>query len=251
MKKLLITCLLVLLVCCNCLPYAHAIGESSGWARIVKDYVYLYAEEESNKQMFMLEKSYYVRILDEGDKMLRVAVMDNETNFPQITGYVKRTDVELCSVAPLAPYYPTVRLSVTADSAALRLSPSTSASLVITATNTQKVSYYGKVENGRDWYYVCFGDKLGEKYSYSFGYVDVNCVSKPDIPLHPTPLVKEETPPTSTTPSETFDPAPSQTTSPTSEILLIVFVVLLAVGLTLALFLPGNIKKRNVFEQDI
>ena len=245
MKKLLILCLLVILVCANSIPVAYALGEGSGWARVVKDYVYLYAEEESNKQMFMLEKSYYVQILDSSERMLHVSVMQNETNFPQITGYVKRTDVELCAIAPLTPYYPTVRLTVTADSAVLRLSPSTNASFVITATNTQKVSYYGRVENERDWYYVCFGDK--------FGYVDVNSVSAPNIELHPTPLPSKEEKPTVTTPSDTTpDPTPSTgKTPPTTEILLIVFIVLVAVGLTLALFLPGNIKKRNVFEQDI
>lgn len=244
MKKLVTLTLLVMLVCCNCLP-AYALGESSGWARIVKDGVYLYAEQESSKQMFILEKSYYVEILDVGDKMLHVSVMQNEANFPQITGYVKRTDVELCSVAPLTPYYPTVRLSVTADSAALRLSPSTSAGIVITATNTQKVSYYGKLTNDKNWYYVCFGDK--------FGYVDVSAVANPNVPLHPTPLPTEDAPPASTTPSNptTDDPTPPQKNAPTSEILLIVFVVLLAVGLTLALFLPGNVKRKNVFEQDI
>lgn len=244
MKKLLVTCLLVLLVCGNCLP-ALALGESSDWARIVKDNVYLYAEAESSKQMFVLEKSYYVQILDEEGNMLHVSVMQNETNFPQITGYVKRTDVELCTVDPAAPYYPTVRLTVTADSAALKLSASTAATSVITATNTQKVSYYGKLQNDKTWYYVCFGDK--------FGYVDASCVSEPKIQLHPTPL-KDSTPPASTTPSDpTQDPEPTQPEkpAPTSEILLIVFVVLLAVGLTLALFLPGNFKRRNVFEQDI
>ena len=243
MKKLFVLCLTVLLLYASCMPTAYAIGESSGWARIVKDNVYLYAEEESNKQMFMLEKSYYVQILDSGEKMFHVSVMQNETNFPQITGYVKRTDVELCSVAPLTPYYPTIRLTVTADSASLRLSPSTAASIVITATNTQKVSYYGRVENDRSWYYVCFGDK--------FGYVDVNSLSKLEVPLHPTPLVKDEKPAVTTPSDTTPDSTPSEKSTPTSEILLIVFVVLLAVGLTLALFLPGNIKKRNVFEQDI
>ena len=243
MKKLLVFVLLVLLCLCNYLP-AYALGESYDWARIVKDNVYLYAEEESSKQMFILEKSYYVQILDTGEKMLHVSVMQNETNFPQITGYVKRSDVELCAVAPLTPYYPTARLTVTADSAALRLSPSASAGIVITATNTQKVSYYGRVVNDKNWYYVCFGDK--------FGYVEVSTVTNPNIQPHPTPL-KDDAPPASTTPSEptVSDPPSEPKTAPTSEILLIVFVVLLAAGLTLALFLPGNVKKRNVFEQDI
>ena len=39
--------------------------------------------------------------------------------------------------------------------------------------------------------------------------------------------------------------------APASEILLTVFVVVLAAGLTLALFLPGNTRKKKVFEQDI
>ena len=225
-------------------PIALALGENSGWARVVKDYVFLYAEEDGNKQILILEKSYYVEILDVGEKMLYVAVMGNEQNFPQITGYVRRADVDLCSVAPLTPYYPTVRLTVTADSATLRLSPSNSANIVITATNTQKVSYYGRIENGKEWYYVCFGDK--------FGYVDVNSVSQPNIELHPTPLPVKDTPVVSTPTDQTPDPTPSiDPTAPTTEILLIVFVVLLAVGLTLALFLPGNVRRRNVFEQDI
>ena len=245
MKKLLVLCLLVLLVASNCVP-AYALGEGSEWARIVKDYVYLYADEDLNKQMFILEKSYYVQILDTGEKTLHVAVMQNETNFPQITGYVKRADVDLCTAAPVTPYYPTIRLVVTADSATLRLSPSTSASIVIAATNTQKVSYYGKVESDRDWYYVCFNDK--------FGYVDVASLSAPNVELHPTPLPTKQEAPTVSSPSDTTttDTTPtSERSTPTSEILLIVFVVLLAVGLTLALFLPGNIKRQNVFEQDI
>ncbi|MCH5160059.1 MAG: SH3 domain-containing protein [Clostridiales bacterium] len=245
MKKLFVFCFLLLLICGNFIPCAYALGENSGWARIVKDYVYIYAEQDCSKQMFTLEKSYYVEILDSDEKILHVSVMQNESNFPQITGYVKRTDVDLCYTVPLTPYYPTERLTVTSDSATLRLSPSTNAAIVITATNTQKVSYYGRVDNDRAWYYVCFGDK--------FGYVDVNSVSAPNIQLHPTPLPTKQPTPAVTNPSDTTpELTPStDTPSPTSEILLIVFVVLLAIGLTLALFLPGNIKKRNVFEQDI
>ena len=242
MKKLVVACLLIMLSLGNCI-HVYALGEDSGWARIVKDNVYLYAEEDSSKQLFMLEKSYYVRVLDKNDKMVYVSVMENETNFPRIKGYVKRTDVEFCSEAPLTPYYPTVRLTVTANSVHLKFSASTSAKDVVTALNTQKVSYYGKINNDRNWYYVCFD---GE-----FGYIDVNSVTAPDVPLHPTPLVKPDSTPTTTTPTDDYTPATSDKSTPTSEILLIVFIVLLAVGLTLALFLPGNIKRKNIFEQDI
>ena len=243
MRKIVLLLLLSLLACSSFLPMACALGEASSWARIVKDYVYLYAEQDCNKQIFILEKSYYVEILDIDETTVHVSVMNNEPNFPQITGYVKRTDVEMCSTDPVTPYYPTVRLTVTSDSATLRLSPSVNASIVITATNTQKVSYYGRITKDRDWFYVCFGDK--------FGYVDSTSVSAPNIQLHPTPLPPKQDLPATTIPSDdTPTPAPNNS-SPTSEILLIVFIVLLAVGLTLALFLPGNFKRRTVFDQDI
>lgn len=225
-----------------------AQAETIGWARIVDDDVYLYSTADSDKKTFVLEKSYYVEILDEVDNMYFVAVMQNDTDFPRITGYVYKSQVTLCSVIPIAPYYPTVRITVTGSSATLRLSPLPSASPVLTATNTQQLSYYGEIVSyGTTWYYVYYGG--------SFGYVEATSVSQPIVPLHPTPLPSKPAATTPSTPSTTEpseDPTPSSS-SPTSEILLIVFVVVLAVGLTLALFLPGNVRKResNVFEQDI
>ncbi len=215
------------------------------WARIVSENVPLYADESCNKTVFLLEKSYYVEILEELDKTYLVAVMQNEAGFPQIVGYVRKIESERCTVAPLTPYYPTVKLLVTADSAQLKLSPLPSAENVIAAINTQSLSYYGKVNNyGITWYYVYYGGK--------FGYVESDSVSAPQISLHPTPIEKDK-PTIKPQEPETPDGEDNEKGfSPASEILLIVFVALLAVGLTLALFLPGNVgKKQSVFDTDI
>lgn len=220
-----------------------ARAQGGNWARIVTDGVKLYSNPDAAKVICLLEKSYYLEIIGEEGDMLLVSMMQNEAGFPTITGYVAAGDVDLCDYTPIAPLYPTERLTVKADSAPLKLSPQPSAKTVITATNTQQVSYYGKVDSYDEvWYYVCFGGK--------FGYVDAESVTAPKIALHPTPLPQAEIPPVSVTPTD--PPAePQDNSSPATEIVLIAFVVLLAVGLTLALFLPGNIKKRDVFDHDI
>lgn len=244
---LVIACLLSLALGATKFASNYAQAETISWARIVDDEVYLYSTAGSDKKMFELEKSYYVEILDEADNMYFVAVMQNETDFPRITGYVYKAQVTLCDIAPIAPYYPTEKVTVTGNSATIRLSPLPTANAELTATNTQRLSYYGtRISNGTTWYFVYYGG--------CFGYVEASAVTAPSIVLHPTPLPNTQSSVTPSTPSvndPVEDPTPSST-SPTSEILLIVFVVVLAVGLTLALFLPGNVKKKDtVFEQDI
>lgn len=226
-------------------PPVNAYAETTYyWARIVKDNVNLYATDELDKVIFVLEKSYYVEILTEQDNKLFVSVMSNGDGFPTVCGYVRKIEVELCEVPPLSPVYPTVKLTVTADSAQLKLLPLPSSENVVAAVNSQKLSYYGRVNSyGTTWYYVYVGGK--------FGYVEKSAVLPPQIELHPTPLVKDTPVFNPTDPGEPQTPAnKNDGFSPAAEILLIVFVVLLAVGLTLALFLPGNLKK-NVFDEDI
>ena len=233
--------LLALIVVTN---LAHA--DTASWARILKDDVYLYKTENTDQPLFILEKSYYVRVLQNLDSVLQVEVIPyNDAEFVPIVGYVNRNEVSMCATPPVEPYYPAITLTVTAESVDVKLSPVPSSTSILAALNLQPLYYYGKQENyGTTWYYV--------RYAGRFGYVDASAVSQPHVAPHPTPLPQT---PASTVPT-TPDNPPNDTTpvesSPTSEILLIAFVVLFAVGLMLALFLPGNIKKRNnVFEQDI
>ena len=223
---------------------AHA--DTGEWARVLVDNVHLYAAQDTKQELFELEKSYYVSIIDSTESMFQVAVMPESTaEFVQIIGWVRRSDVSVCS-APSAPCYPTVKLTVTADSVDLKLSPVPSASVSCAILNLQQVCYYGSVSSyGKIWYYV--------RYAGRFGYVEATAVSELNIPLHPTPLPQTPASTQPSTPSTDITPDPTpDNNSPASEILLIVFIVILAVGLTLALFLPGNFKKRNnVFEQDI
>ncbi len=221
------------------------------WVRVVDDDVCLYATDDSAKIICLLEKSYYLSVLSEGDKMYLVAVMGEQTDFPQISGYVWKTAVEPCDKTPVAPLYPTVKLVVCDDSASVKLSPVPSAETLIVATNTQQVSYYGKIVSyNREWYYIYYAGR--------FGYVLADSVTQPQITLHPTPIKTEVEVIAPVLPSDsanTDEPSADTNTAveggSAMEIALIVFIVLLAAGLTLAVFLPGNVKKNNVFDQDI
>lgn len=236
--------IIALILCCISKPTANA-EYTYGWARVEKDNVNLYATPTSSKIIVTLEKSYYLEILDETNNMLFVSVMENKDGFTKICGYVYTNEVKLIDEQPLSPLYPTVKLIVTADSAPLKLSPVPSAETVVIATNTQSLFYYGKIYNyNKTWYYVSYAGK--------FGYVESTTVNAPNIVLHPTPLTVDKpvvAPVTDTDEEEIVEKQTS--TTPTAEILLLIFVVLLGLGMSLALFLPGNVKNSNVFDADI
>lgn len=226
---------------CFCLPIAAFAETSTEWVRVTDDEVRLYANCENSKAIFLLQKSYYLHVLNEENGMYLVSVMQNEKDFPQICGYVWKAEVEKCDEEPLPPYYPTEKVTVNADSAQLRLSPVPSAEIVLTVTNTQTVSFYGEISSyNQKWYYVYYGGK--------FGYVLANNVTKPVIALHPTPLATE---PVVAPPQIDDETETTENNGGVTEILLILFVIVLAVGICLALFLPGNVKKREIFDKDI
>lgn len=248
MNRISAVIMLLLITLYVALPcQTSASAEEYFWARITKDDVNLYADENCDKLMFTLEKSYYVKITKTLDLVYRVNVMlQNDEEFPTIDGYVRKIEATPVDAAPLDPIYPAVRLTVTTDSAHLKLSPVPSAENVIVATNCKQLSYYGRLNYyGKTWYYVYFSDK--------FGYVEASKTSKPAIELHPTPLenpkpVIKPQQPNDDTNEPVEEPSGKM---PAAEIILIVFVVLLAGGLTLAVFLPDKGKRADVFEQDI
>ena len=241
----LVACAIICLIVAFPTP---AFAESdTQWVRVEDDEVRLYDNSDSGKAICELQKSYYLQVWGEENGMYLVSIMQNQSGFPTITGYVWKMEVKVCDKAPIAPYYPTETLTVKSDSAQLRLSPVPSAETVITVTNTQKVSFYGEISSyGHTWYYVCYFGK--------FGYVTADTVTQPVIALHPTPLDTAVVAPPSNTPNETpQEPTTTTPTGSTTEIFLIIFVAVLAVGISLALFLPGNLKKRDkdMFDKDI
>lgn len=239
---ILLSVTMLTFVCPLCTAHAD---ESSEWVRINGEGVFLYANNYSQKVLCILQDTYYLRVIKEEDTMLFVSLMGESSDFPAITGYVWTSQVKKVKSTPVTPYYPTEYITVKTDSAALKLSPVPSAETLVVAANTQKICFYGEIISyGETWYYVYFAGK--------FGYVRSSQVTMPQISPHPTPT-EETTPAVSPNPTEEEEkPSDNKTFSPASEIILIAFVILLALGLALAVILPGNVKRRNdVFSRDI
>lgn len=234
--------LIFVLVCWAFMPN-FAFAEGGQWARIVRTDTYLYATEDCSKQTFALEKSYYVEILDTLERTYFVRVDCQDKQFPVICGYVFKNEVRVVDKVPQDPLYPTEKLVVSGASASIRLAPTPSSDAVVVATNTQKICYYGTITNyGKSWYYVYFAGQ--------FGYVLAEEVTLPNIRLHPVAIDTPQSVPTVAPADDVEDVTPEQSVSPTAEIILTVFVSLLALAITFSLFLPVKSKKQ-VFDGDI
>ena len=246
-------CLLPMFAALICLD-SQAYAAEAKYVRILDEGVCLFASEDSSKVLFTLEQTYYLEVLEQTENGYCVSVMDGSAGFPQIFGYVFKNEVAGQTETPTLPHYPQVKIAVSENSATLRLSPTPSAQVVATALNTQSMSYYGSIF-GYDklWHYVWYCGK--------FGYVEASEVSAPQISPHPTPLpskptVNPITPNDGEEPTDNDGNPTDAKTSPTAEIVMIVFVILLAVTLTTCAFFPFGKKqdaknRRNVFDDDI
>ncbi|MCM1043397.1 MAG: hypothetical protein NC350_04235 [Corallococcus sp.] len=222
-------------------PQLVSAEETPEWVRVISDDTAFYTNAARTKITCYLEKTYYLKILSRNGDFLKAELMDNSDGFPKIIGYVAANQVEFCSKQPSAPYYPKKTVTVSANSAKIYFSALSSSEVIVTATNTHKMSYYGSIEqNGTLWYYVYYNDV--------FGYAESGKLTNPDIAPHPTPLDT----PTVVPPSGKPDTTPTETdvSASAGEILLIVFVVVLAIGLTLTLFIPPNGKSRDEYGID-
>ena len=244
MKFVKLICLIFVINCLLLQALPSTAKASVKYVRVTQDGVKLYTNPETKKVTCLLEKSYYLVVLEETDDFYKVELMGQGKLFPKIVGFVSKPSVEIENLAPVEPLYPNVTVTVNQSSAQIRFLPLDLSDLVIVATNTQTMSYYGSYldENNVTWYYVYFNGY--------FGYVKKDCVTTAKIPLHPTPLPQkvESTPPTVNTQKPSQEPTNTPVENSTNEVLLIAFAGILATALTCALFLPkSNNDKPNSY----
>lgn len=221
-----------------------AVSASDRYVRATNSNTPLYADPSPLKTICLLEKSYYLKVLETTTIYHHVQLSFPDKSYPSIVGYVARDAVLLCDYTPTEPIYPTETVVVNSTNANIYFSPLTTSQLILVATNTQKLKYYGSVKSENQlWYYVYF--------SGTFGYINSNSVTTPLISLHPTPLENIELPPDggdgngdgNTNP----DPTTPEKNTAWTEIMLLIFVILLSVGLVLVLFVPKKSDKQQSY----
>lgn len=153
-------------------------ASTSGYALVKQNNCYFYRytldNPAVNNKYFLLEKSYYVKVLENADENYYKA------EYNGISGYVKKTDIEFVEEVPESPFLSEITFDVySASSVEIRNEPSTQNGIgsVITtlASGYKNLTYYGKIAGeesikglGNIWFYCSFETPDGDQI---FGYI--------------------------------------------------------------------------------
>lgn len=253
-KKVICLFVVALILSCFFLPTEKVSAQSDApiYVRVRDKNVFFYSAPNDESILFALVPTYYLKVLGQEGNYLRVEIMEESAYFSKIIGYVLAESVEEIFTSPLLPLYPTEIISVTSSSARIYAQPSLLAEKLVTATNGQKMGYYGKVISDQTvWYYVCYGEYLG--------YVNENYLSMPNLTAHPTPLsVKTVEVDIGLDVEDTPAELPVDSPADTSELweqptltILIILIALPVVVLIILLFLPDEKRKAKVSYVDL
>ena len=99
--------LLVLTILCLLLLPAPSLNVSAvgeRYAFVPDGDVWFYAGETESSRVFLLPKTYYVKILSEGSMYCRVEYLSDEPPYQKITGYCRTEDIIPVDYTPARPY---------------------------------------------------------------------------------------------------------------------------------------------------
>ena len=153
---------------------ASAETFSSGYAKVLSNDCYLRKEPTEDSRLFLLEQSYFVKVLSDEDKLYyKVQYLDFE-------GFVEKSKLSFVEEFPNQPYL----IGITFDiydlgNVCMRSSPETLDSdsniLCTIKMSTKDITFYGKCTGeealnglGNIWYFAGYQDEYGNLYK---GYV--------------------------------------------------------------------------------
>lgn len=82
----------------------HASAAEERYAYVPDGDVWFYAGEAESSRVFLLPKTYYVKLLSEGEEYCRVEYLTDEAPYQKITGYCKTEDIIPVDYIPVRPY---------------------------------------------------------------------------------------------------------------------------------------------------
>ena len=210
---------------CAAAPALSASAETENdekYARIVADGVYFYSSADETAGLFILPRTYFVKIVGEAGDYYRVRYLEGYGQGAALEGYCRADEIEPVDYIPSVPYLD-YSITVTYRTEGGGISPSDS----FLTEYTVAARYYGEfVYDSATCYYVRIGDEAG--------YVPAAACSVPDYPEN-----------TEHTQTETPAPAPSEEGKSfgTLNIVLICVLAVVALGAVYFLFRPAKLGK--------
>ena len=147
---------------------------TSGYAKVLTNDCYFFEKPEKNAGLFLLEQSYFVKVIDNFDDVFF------KVRYLEFEGYVERNKICFAEEYPTSPFLVGITFDIyDLGNVCMRSSPETFDNdkniLCTIPVSTKNLIYYGKcvgeeaIEGlGNIWYYSCFEDAYGNLFK---GYV--------------------------------------------------------------------------------
>ena len=78
--------------------------QSGDYACILTDNAFFYSTADDKRGLFLLPRTYYVRLLDYGEEYCRVEYLQDSDKAKRLVGYTKTQDLTFVDYTPLRPY---------------------------------------------------------------------------------------------------------------------------------------------------
>ncbi len=78
--------------------------QSGDYACILTDNAFFYSTADDKRGIFLLPRTYYVRLLDYGEEYCRVEYLQDGDKAKRLVGYTKTQDLTFVDYTPLRPY---------------------------------------------------------------------------------------------------------------------------------------------------
>ena len=193
MKKILFLIVLFLLPS----PFFYAdiqtSAESSFYAKIQKDDVYMYATANTSSPLFIIPKTYFVKITAEENGCYLAQYRD-------IVGYVKKEEVTPMNGTPLTPFYIEEFRAFLPNGTGLYANPdlNSSSQLLTIPYLYSNLTFYGNIygnsipNKSNNWYYCKYEDQYGYVYSVFCDQIESPPINNESFDVISSPLFAEK-----------------------------------------------------------
>lgn len=206
------------------------------YSRVLTTTTAFYSDSGGNNLKFYLPYGYYVKIIEVGTIYSKVTYMNENSQFPFLTGFIKTLDLITQDTIPITPY-PLISLTVITDDVLFTDSNLINSKIGV-YQNTLAV-YYGEITNQNEVplvYVFCNG---------YLGYMRKSCFAPFVVPTHPTPIEQPNEPTTSE------PPKPENSNSIENlQILIVAGISVIVVSIVYFIFRPNGKRVKETYYED-
>ena len=93
----------------NVFPVRHAAALSTlpsqgSYACVLSDETYFYSSPDDRRGIFLLPKTYYVKLLEYGENYCKIEYLTDDSRTRKLVGYAKTQDLTFVDYTPVRPY---------------------------------------------------------------------------------------------------------------------------------------------------